>query len=129
MRDFLPVDCPFCNLPPARILDENEHALVIADAFPVSAGHTLLIPKRHCTLFFDLSPGEVAAIYEMLCRMKAHFDRKLQPAGYNVGINVGEAAGQTIGHVHVHLIPRFWGDVAQAQGGVRNMIPGKGPYG
>jgi diadenosine tetraphosphate (Ap4A) HIT family hydrolase len=106
----------------------NSHALAIADAFPVSPGHTLVIARRHTASFFDLGPNEIAAVYELLGQTKARLDETLKPAGYNIGINVGDAAGQTVGHVHVHLIPRFLGDVAEPRGGVRNVIPGKGPY-
>jgi diadenosine tetraphosphate (Ap4A) HIT family hydrolase len=128
MSDSRATDCPFCALPVARILDENAHAVVVADAFPVSPGHTLVIPRRHTAHFFDLSFDEITAVYELLCRVKIQLDNNLKPAGYNVGINIGKAAGQTIAHVHVHLIPRFSGDVTEPQGGVRNVIPGKGPY-
>ena len=128
MSDLWPSDRPFCRLPPARVLEENGHAVAIADAFPVSPGHTLVIPKRHGAGFFELTPGEVMAVYELLVRMKARLDGDLKPAGYNIGINIGEAAGQTVMHSHVHLIPRFWGDVSEPRGGVRNVIPGKGPY-
>ncbi len=129
MSAFRPIDCPFCHLPADRILDDNAHAVAVADAYPVSPGHTLVIPKRHRASFFELSMDEITAVYELLRRMKARLDGTLKPAGYNVGINIGEAAGQTVGHVHVHLIPRFVGDVGEPRGGVRNVIPGKGPYG
>ena len=128
MSDSRPNDCPFCRLPAGRVLEENGHAVAIADAFPVSPGHTLVIPKRHGAGFFELTVDEVLAVYGLLGRMKARLDRDLKPAGYNIGINIGEAAGQTVGHLHVHLIPRYCGDVAEPRGGVRNVIPGKGPY-
>ena len=128
MSDSRPSDCPFCRLPPGRVLEENGHAVAIADAFPVSPGHTLVIPKRHGAGFFELTPDEVMAVYKLLGRMKVRLDRDLKPAGYNIGVNIGEAAGQTVMHSHVHLIPRFWGDVSEPRGGVRNVIPGKGSY-
>ncbi len=128
MSDYQTLDCPFCHLPAGRIIEENVHAIVVADAYPVSAGHSLVIPKRHRPSFFELTTEEIAAVYELLCRMRVRLDKTLRPAGYNVGVNIGEAAGQTIGHVHVHLIPRFVGDVAEPRGGVRNVIPGMGPY-
>jgi diadenosine tetraphosphate (Ap4A) HIT family hydrolase len=128
MSAFKAGDCPFCNLAPGRILDSNVHAVAVVDAFPVSPGHTLVIPKRHNACFFELATEEIAAVHELLCRMKARLEEALKPAGYNIGINIGEAAGQTIGHLHVHLIPRFLGDAAEPRGGVRNVIPGKGPY-
>jgi diadenosine tetraphosphate (Ap4A) HIT family hydrolase len=126
MSDSRPSECPFCRLPAGRVLEENGHAVAIADAFPVSPGHTLVIPKRHGAGFFELTFDEVMAVYELLGRMKARLDRDLKPAGYNIGVNIGEAAGQTVGHSHVHLIPRYCGDVAEPRGGVRNVIPGEG---
>jgi diadenosine tetraphosphate (Ap4A) HIT family hydrolase len=102
--------------------------VAVADAFPVSAGHTLVIPRRHVTSFFELTEGEVVAVYELLRRVKVRLDGELKPGGYNVGVNVGAVSGQTVGHVHVHLIPRYPGDVPDPVGGVRNVIPGKGRY-
>jgi diadenosine tetraphosphate (Ap4A) HIT family hydrolase len=115
-------------LPPERILAANARALALADAFPVSPGHILIIPRRHVASFFELTGDEVTAIQELLGRMRDRLDADLKPGGYNIGINVGLAAGQTVGHVHVHLIPRYAGDVANPIGGVRNVIPGQGPY-
>jgi diadenosine tetraphosphate (Ap4A) HIT family hydrolase len=128
MGDSRTNDCPFCRLPPTRILVENAHAVAVGDAFPVSPGHTLVIPKRHSARFMELTLDEITAIYDLLCRMKDHLDNSLKPAGYNIGMNVGEAAGQTVMHLHVHLIPRFVGDVTDPQGGIRNIIPGRGRY-
>jgi diadenosine tetraphosphate (Ap4A) HIT family hydrolase len=129
MSDSSPSDCPFCRLPPERVLDGNAHALAVADAFPMSRGHTLIIPRRHTASFFDLTAEEVTAVYGLLRRMKERLGNALGPGGYNVGVNVGAVAGQTIDHVHVHLIPRFPGDVADPRGGVRHVIPGRGRYG
>lgn len=128
MSDFRPSKCPFCYLPTERILEANAYALAIADAFPVTAGHTLVIPRRHVTSFFDLTDEEVKAVYELLRRMKHLLDDNLTPGGYNIGVNVGMVAGQTVEHVHFHLIPRYAGDVTDPTGGVRNVIPGKGRY-
>jgi diadenosine tetraphosphate (Ap4A) HIT family hydrolase len=128
MRNSNPTDCPFCRLPGERILASNAEALAIADAFPVSPGHTLVIPRRHVTSFFELTGDEVAAVYELLGQAKDRLDETLEPGGYNIGINVGAVSGQTVAHVHVHLIPRYLGDVADPVGGVRNTIPGRGRY-
>jgi diadenosine tetraphosphate (Ap4A) HIT family hydrolase len=128
MSDSPASDCPFCHLPAERVLDRNALALALADAFPVSPGHALVIPRRHATSFFDLTPAELAAIQELLCRAKDRLDATHRPAGYNIGVNVGTTAGQTILHVHVHLVPRYPGDVADPAGGVRNVIPGRGRY-
>src|SRR5262249_39754573 len=126
MSESSPSDCPFCQLPPGRILVANRHAIAIRDAYPVTIGHTLIVTKRHVTDFFDLSPEEVAGVLELLGEAKGQLDAEEAPNGYNVGINVGRAAGQTVMHVHVHLIPRCAGDVEDPVGGVRNVIPGRG---
>jgi diadenosine tetraphosphate (Ap4A) HIT family hydrolase len=128
MSESSPTDCPFCRLPGERILVANAHALTIADAFPVSPGHTLILPRRHVGTVFELTAHEVLAIHELLCAIKKRLDEALKPGGYNIGVNVGTTAGQTVFHVHVHLIPRYPGDVANAVGGVRNIIPGRGRY-
>jgi diadenosine tetraphosphate (Ap4A) HIT family hydrolase len=120
--------CPFCTIPAARLIDSNDLAFAIEDAFPVSPGHALIVSRRHVESFFDLKADEVAAIVALLHRAKARLDERDRPGGYNVGINVGPDAGQTVMHVHVHLIPRQTGDVAEPEGGVRNVIPGKGRY-
>ncbi len=120
--------CPFCALLAGRVIDSNDLALVIEDAFPVSHGHTLVVSRRHVESFFDLSSDELAAVADLLRRAKARLDERDHPDGYNVGINVGRDAGQTVMHVHVHLIPRYGGDVPAPRGGVRNVIPGKGDY-
>ncbi len=120
--------CPFCGLPPERILAENRLAVAIADRYPVSAGHTLIIPRRHVSDFFELDAEEMMAVRELLAVQRQRLDGELRPDGYNVGVNVGTAGGQTIPHVHIHLIPRYRGDVPEPTGGVRNVIPGRGKY-
>jgi diadenosine tetraphosphate (Ap4A) HIT family hydrolase len=121
-------ECAFCHLAPARVVDENELAVSLADGYPVSPGHTLIIPRRHVADFFELSPAELGAVFEMVFRMRSRLASEHQPDGFNVGINVGAAAGQTVMHAHVHIIPRFVGDTAEPEGGVRNVISGKGRY-
>jgi diadenosine tetraphosphate (Ap4A) HIT family hydrolase len=121
-------DCPFCSPAPDRVTDENELAYAIRDLFPVSQGHVLAIPRRHVSSWFDATPDERLAITRLLDRAKAQLDEELHPDGYNIGINVGAAAGQTVMHLHVHLIPRFQGDVDDPSGGVRFVIPSKGDY-
>jgi diadenosine tetraphosphate (Ap4A) HIT family hydrolase len=115
-------------LPDERILDRNAHALAIPDLFPVSVGHTLVIPRRHVASYFDLTAAEAAAVHELLQRTKDRLERTLGTDAYNIGVNIGSTAGQTVFHVHIHLIPRYPGDVADAVGGVRNIIPGRGRY-
>lgn len=120
--------CPFCSLPKVRVVGENSHAVWIRDGFPVSSGHSLVIPKRHISSFFDASKDERLAMLELLDEAKAAADTEFQPDGYNVGINDGPAAGQTVPHLHVHLIPRFNGDLPDPRGGVRWVIAEKADY-
>lgn len=120
--------CVFCTLPAQRVIDENAKAIVIRDGYPVSPGHTLLIPKRHTGSFFDLSEQERGDLLVLLDRAKLALDQEFQPQGYNIGINDGVAAGQTVPHLHVHLIPRFAGDLTDPRGGVRWIIPDKARY-
>jgi diadenosine tetraphosphate (Ap4A) HIT family hydrolase len=98
------------------------------DGFPVNPGHVLVIPKRHVANYFELTTEEVLAIRDLLQRMKTEVDAKFHPDGYNIGVNVGADAGQSIFHVHVHLIPRYKGDVKNPRGGVRGVIPAKQSY-
>lgn len=120
--------CPFCHLPPERILLSNDVGWVIRDAFPVSPGHTLVIPKRHIGSFFDLTDDERNGLMALLAEAKLGTEAEFAPAGYNIGINDGPAAGQTVPHLHIHLIPRFAGDLPDPRGGVRWVIPDKARY-
>lgn len=120
--------CAFCTLPVQRIVAQNGLALVVRDGYPVSPGHTLVIPKRHVGSFFDLGSDERSAMLELLDAAKVSLDRELAPDGYNIGINDGPSAGQTVPHVHVHLIPRYAGDSADPRGGVRWVLPHKAEY-
>jgi diadenosine tetraphosphate (Ap4A) HIT family hydrolase len=117
-----PEKCPFCNLG-ARVVAENDLAGAVRDKEPASKGHTLVIPKRHCRSFFELTESEVAACYRLLQQEQGRLLADLRPDGFNVGVNDGEAAGQSIGHVHWHLIPRYRGDHPDPRGGVRHLIP------
>ena len=119
--------CPFCNLESEKIL-ESELSLAIYDRFPVNEGHALIIPKRHTSNYFDLSLEEQKDCIELLNRVKLIIQEKHNPEGLNVGININEAAGQTVPHVHIHLIPRYEGDVKEPRGGVRGVIPNKKIY-
>ena len=119
-------DCPFCG-DPKRII-ENELAYADYDTYPVSAGHCLIVTRRHIAEYFEATAEEKAAIWELLDAVKPIIDREFEPDGYNVGVNVGSAAGQSIPHLHVHLIPRYAGDVENPQGGVRGVIPHKQKY-
>ena len=107
---------------------ENELALAIFDYKPVNPGHILIITKRHTPTFFDTSNEERIAMFDLVDQAKNLIDKKYKPDGYNIGINCGELAGQTAMHVHVHLIPRYKGDVEDPTGGVRGVIPNKQKY-
>lgn len=120
-------NCPFCS-PQNKIILENDLVYAVFDNFPVSNGHTLIIPKRHIANYFDLSIEEQNACQLILNRVKEVIDKKYAPDGYNVGININSSAGQTIPHVHIHLIPRYKDDVEDPVGGVRNVIAEKGNY-
>ncbi len=120
--------CTFCTLPAARLIGQNEHAIWIRDGFPVSPGHSLVIPKRHVGSFFEVSLAERTALLDMLNFAKAAAVAEFHPDGFNVGINDGAAAGQTVPHLHIHLIPRFTGDLPDPRGGVRWVIPEKADY-
>jgi diadenosine tetraphosphate (Ap4A) HIT family hydrolase len=121
--------CPLCDAANSRdILAANTHAVALWDAFPVSPGHALIVSRRHVANLFDLTAEEQAAVWALLPVVKAMVDKRHAPAGYNIGVNVGAAAGQTVAHVHVHVIPRYEGDVDDPSGGVRFVIPARGNY-
>lgn len=119
-------ECVFCQM--KDYILENELAYAIYDKYPVGKGHMLFIPKRHVKDFFDITKEEREAIFELIDEGKKLLDEKYSPDSYNVGINCGEHAGQTIMHVHVHLIPRYIGDMKDPTGGVRGVIPEKMKY-
>jgi diadenosine tetraphosphate (Ap4A) HIT family hydrolase len=120
--------CPFCALPAERMLFRNDAAVAVRDAYPVTPGHTLVIPRRHVASFFDATPMERESMLALLDAAKQQLQAEFGPAGYNIGINDGAAAGQTIGHLHMHLIPRYPGDRHDPRGGVRWVIPDKADY-
>jgi len=150
--------CPFCTLPRERIVHENTYAIAIRDAYPVSPGHTLIIPKRHIASFFETTTEEktdLLALLELVASsrlssspqfsssprtLSTNVEReqiiplpiegegRVRVDGFNIGINDGAAAGQTVAHLHIHLIPRYEGDVADPRGGVRWVIPDKAKY-
>jgi diadenosine tetraphosphate (Ap4A) HIT family hydrolase len=117
-------DCPFCDLG-ERVLAENELAVAVRDFEPASTGHTLIIPKRHSESFFDLTSEEVTACHALLRAERAAIAKAHRPDGYNIGINEGASAGQSIPHTHWHLIPRYRGDHPDPRGGVRHVIPNR----
>ncbi len=123
--------CPFCeitNHDEKRIIKENDLAFVVRDGFPISEGHTLIIPKRHVASFFEITNEEHQALMELLEQAQKVLDQEFKPDAYNIGINDGVEAGQTVPHLHIHLIPRYGGDVKDPRGGVRWVIPEKADY-
>lgn len=121
--------CPFCRLSRrVEVICETATCVAFYDGYPVSPGHALIIPKRHVASYFDLTNHEREAMNVMLQYVKQKVDERYHPDGYNIGINVNEAAGQSVFHVHMHLIPRYKGDVENPKGGVRGVIPNKQNY-
>ena len=117
--------CPFCN---EQTLMENDLTYARVDKFPVSPGHTLVIPKRHAETWFDMTEEEQHDALRLIDQVKQHLDKEYAPDGYNIGMNCGEAAGQSVPHAHIHVIPRYQGDMENPRGGVRGVIPDKQTY-
>lgn len=121
--------CPFCELLVAkRTLAERPLAAAVADAFPLSPGHVLVVPRRHVADVFQLTAEELADVVTLVGEMHARLVDERRPDGFNVGVNVADAGGQTVAHAHVHVIPRYAGDVADPRGGVRWIIPARARY-
>lgn len=122
--------CPFCDLPPSRRQHTTTLAYATPDAYAVTPGHTLVIPHRHVPTYFDATDQEKSALWSLVEIVKTNLDATLSPKpdGYNVGFNAGEAAGQTVPHLHVHVIPRYAGDVPNPRGGIRWVVPDKADY-
>lgn len=123
-------DCIFCQrIALGKVLLSNEHAVAFEDGFPVSHGHTLIVPRRHEADLLELKQEEQAAIWALVAPVRQMVEAADRlPDGYNIGVNVGAAAGQTIAHAHLHVIPRWHGDVADPRGGVRWVVPSKAAY-
>ncbi|MEW6182227.1 MAG: HIT family protein [Bacillota bacterium] len=113
-------DCIFCKLPKEAVMAENELAFTIYDKYPVNPGHVLVLPRRHYSSCFDITEEELSALHSLVLDIKKVLDDKYSPDGYNIGINVGECAGQVVRHVHLHVIPRFNGD-SPRPGGLRRV--------
>ncbi len=123
------IDCIFCSIPRERIISENDLTFAIRDNYPVTTLHSLIIPKRHVADYFSLTKDELLSCDALLKEVKSSIRAEDESVkAFNVGINSGEAAGQTIFHCHIHLIPRRVGDVENPRGGIRHLIPGKGDY-
>ncbi|HBV87162.1 MAG TPA: HIT family protein [Desulfosporosinus sp.] len=121
-------DCLFCTMPVTDIILENERALAFYDKFPVNEGHVLIVPKRHVVSLFDATQEEITSIWKLIEGVKELLDQRFHSNGYNIGVNVGAAAGQTIFHMHVHVIPRYDGDVEDPRGGIRKIKKSLVPY-
>lgn len=119
-------ECCFCDF--ADPLFGNELAFACLDKHPVTEGHLLILPRRHAPTWFDATDDERRAMLALLDEAKHWLDEHYAPDGYNIGINVGEAAGQTVPHLHMHLIPRYRGDTPAPRGGVRGVIPARQSY-
>jgi diadenosine tetraphosphate (Ap4A) HIT family hydrolase len=120
-------ECIFCR-PQREVLARNELAIAVFDSFPVSPGHSLIVPLRHATTIWDLSAEEYDACFRLVRELKPVLEARFKPDAFNVGVNCGEAAGQSVWHAHIHVIPRYKGDNPNPRGGVRNVIPLKAKY-
>jgi diadenosine tetraphosphate (Ap4A) HIT family hydrolase len=123
------INCPFCNndISQRKIKDGNL-VFSVYDKYPVNKGHILVITKRHCSNYFLLSEAEKSEAWQMISEMEVWVRDRYNPDGFNIGINVSEAAGQTVQHVHIHLIPRYIGDMKDPTGGIRHCVENKGYY-
>ncbi len=120
--------CIFCSLNTERIITQNNHAFAVYDKYPVNKGHTLVIPHTHIANYFDLPEDIRNGCWNLVDKVYQRLSEKLSVEHFNIGVNIGSRAGQTIFHAHIHLIPRFPEDVEDPTGGVRNVRPGKGNY-
>jgi len=120
--------CPFCNSTGRALLVSNASGLAFLDNYPISPGHALVIPVRHVGSYFELSRCEREDLWDLIEQAKMKLDEQFAPDSYNIGMNDGPAAGQTINHCHIHLIPRYVGDVADPRGGLRWIMPHKADY-
>jgi len=120
--------CPFCNLETDQCCLVTPALRAFRDSFPVSKGHALIVPRRHVASLFDLDEAELAAIWSAVSAVRQQLQEEFKPDGFNIGVNDGTAAGQTVSHAHLHVIPRYAGDVPDPRGGVRWIIPSKADY-
>ncbi len=120
--------CPFCRLLPDQVVAEDQFALAIRDRYPVATGHTLVIPRHHVQSLFELPYNELVTVWQLVAKVRTQLHTQLRPDAFTIGVNDGSAAGQTVGHAHVHVIPRTKGDVPDPRGGIRWVIPEKAPY-
>ena len=119
-------NCPFCD--GTNYESERDLTFTKADSYPVSKGHTLVIPKRHIPSYFECTDAERLELWSLVEEVKALLDHRFKPDGFNIGINIGVAAGQTVPRMHIHVIPRYFSDMDDPRGGVRGVIPEKQKY-
>jgi diadenosine tetraphosphate (Ap4A) HIT family hydrolase len=124
----MPEPCPFCNPDRKKILISNTLCYAMYDRYPVTPGHILVLPYRHFPDYFESTLPEVEAFDALLRQCRTRLGEEYHPDGYNLGVNVGDAAGQTIPHMHIHVIPRYRGDSLYPRGGIRGVIPEKQDY-
>jgi diadenosine tetraphosphate (Ap4A) HIT family hydrolase len=121
--------CPFCGRIASGDTDRDHiHAVSFADRYPLNPGHTLIVPRRHVSDIYELTPSERAGLWQLVDDVALAMRRQVGIDGLNIGVNVGKAAGQTVGHAHVHVVPRHIGDVDDPRGGVRWVIPKRATY-
>jgi len=125
--DF-PRESPFYPLPPDRVIAESERCSAFLDRFPLTEGHTLVVPKRVAASLYELEPAWQAELWALVATARARLAERFRPDGFNIGLNDGAAAGQTVPHVHVHVIPRYRGDVPDPRGGIRWILPERAAY-
>ncbi len=121
-------NCVFCKDLGDRLVDECDLTITFRDKFPVSQGHTLIVPKRHVPNYFEITEDEITAMGKAIQKAKGQIDEEFGPDGYNIGMNCCEAGGQTVPHLHAHIIPRYIGDVDDPRGGVRWVLKEKANY-
>ena len=121
-------NCPFCNAAPSSRWLESESAVALWDGYPISEGHTLVVPRLHVASLFDLPPAEIAAVWAFVSRVRGELAKRFQVESFTIGLNDGLPAGQTVMHAHVHVVPRREGDVPDPRGGIRWVIQEKAAY-
>ena len=128
MEDNYQLSCPFCKTDESRVVLANANAFAVYDGYPISPGHALIIPKRHIASLFEATRTEREALFDLVDEVRQKVLLEHKPDGFNIGINDGAAAGQTVMHLHIHLIPRYAGDKPDPRGGVRWIFPNKAAY-
>lgn len=120
-------DCIFCN-PHREVIAQSKHCLAYLDKFPVTKGHALVVPRRHVVTIWEMTDEEYTDAFFLARNVKEILNEQFHPDGFNIGVNCGEFAGQSVWHAHIHVMPRYKGDIENPRGGVRHIIPGRGNY-